>query len=536
MSADPATIAGIALAIPGIIDLCIKYADFVAEKIEHSVNTEYHVNFRQLNIKTKLRDIRSQLDYLEKLSGADLIRFEYEIEELSLCARSLESTLESIQRRPSRLRWALRERQRVDALLKSVREAHIAFNLKLTVIIIEKSAIWNADRALTKREDGNFLPTPPIHAEQRELAPPGLYIHSIERRVERDQAPSIPMHIQDMLSTAQPLLGSDVKIVTSPCGGYYIVEERRYFGLDHEEIQATKERVRDVVATLHQSDPAIRELVSQKTSIAHCMGFVSNDRTQTLHLLFNTSSRAKTVNSLRRLLSSSTSYTLNERIQLARMIATAVLNTHNYRYVHKNIRPSNILCILEGEPRVSQNQPNGSLPLELGQALLVGYSDARLGSAGSQRAGPEVILDEIYVHKTRGHQDPSKNQKHSFLHDVYSLGVCLLEIGLWKSLIVPGNSNSESWVLNVKDFRFLASDLPDRQAFLEGLQNKFESVARYHLPRKVGQKYADVVVACLRRLDETEGNSKTSESDQDSVQVGFRYIDRIMRGLWDISI
>ena len=66
--------------------------------------------------------------------------------------------------------------------------------------------------------------------------------------------------------------------------------------------------------------------------------------------------------------------------------------------------------------------------------------------------------------------------------------------------------------------------------------NKFESVARYHLPRKVGQKYADVVVACLRRLDETEGNSKTSESDQDSVQVGFRYIDRIMRGLWDISI
>lgn len=34
MSADPATVAGITLAIPGIIDLCIKYAGFLTEKYE----------------------------------------------------------------------------------------------------------------------------------------------------------------------------------------------------------------------------------------------------------------------------------------------------------------------------------------------------------------------------------------------------------------------------------------------------------------------------------------------------------------------
>jgi len=230
----------------------------------------------------------------------------------------------------------------------------------------------------------------------------------------------------------------------------------------------------------------------------------------------------KTINSLRRLLSSS----------------TAVLNTHSYRYVHKNIRPSNILCITEfreGESRALQNQPNDSLPKELGQALLVGYSDARLSSAGSRRAGPEVILDEIYVHKTRGHKDSSQNQKHTFLHDVYSLGICLLEIGLWKSLIVPERSNSESWVLNVEDFPFLKYNPSDRQKFLGALRELFEKVASYYLPRKVGQKYADVVVACLKGLDDTEGDVKL-ECNKDSVELGFRYIDRIIRGLWDISI
>jgi len=224
----------------------------------------------------KLRDIRSQLNYLEKLSDDDLIIFGYEIEELSICARSLESTLKSTQRRPSGLRWAFWEKQRVDALLKSVRDAHMAFYLKLNIVMIEKSAVWDSRRSWAKRGNENSPPTP-MHAEHGELAPPRLYIHFIERRVEHASTPTISMDIQNILSSAEQLLGSEVKIVPFRGGGFYIVEERGLFGLDHKEIQATKERVRDVAATLHQSDPAIRELVSQRTGIAHCMGFTSND-------------------------------------------------------------------------------------------------------------------------------------------------------------------------------------------------------------------------------------------------------------------
>jgi hypothetical protein len=231
-----------------------------------------------------------------------------------------------------------------------------------------------------------------------------------------------------------------------------------------------------------------------------------------------------------------------------------VLNTHNYRYVHKNIRPSNILCITDfkdGESRDSQSRSNAPLPSELGRALLVGYSDARLYDAGTRCMGPQQVGDEIYVHRSRGHQDATQNKKHSFLHDVYSLGVCLLEIGLWESLLLPASNSSDPWVLNVKAFHFLKFEEGDKQDFLREVQINLEETARYHLPRRMGQKYADVVIECLTGLEGSLGEEgrgflgedergslgeKGRNSDQDSVQLGFEYIDRVIRRLSNISV
>ena len=178
-------------------------------------------------------------------------------------------------------------------------------------------------------------------------------------------------------------------------------------------------------ATLQQSDPAYRQWISEHTGIAHCIGFASNDDTDKLHLLFSTNSRAKSVNSfvhfsfgLERK-APRPIYTLNEKLELARMVATAVLNTHNYRYVHKNIRPSNILCVTEFKDGESQsNAQRASLPYELGRALLVGYSDARESSAGTERLGPQHVGEEIYIHRSRGNEDAELNARHTFLHDV----------------------------------------------------------------------------------------------------------------------
>jgi hypothetical protein len=560
MPLDPGSISGIVLAIPGIIDLCIKYAESIAEKIEAARNSDQQTSFRQLNIKGKLWDVKHHLHAFEKLTPDELVRFEFEIEELSLSVDSLKAKLQLMERRPSGWRWALIEKRRIDNLLRSVQEAHTSFHSKLTLVLVERSAFGVPETGINDFE--SFTPTPVADDGRYEISPASVFVDSIGRRHNHVLAPDIPTDIQKLLPAATPLPGSAVKTLPFPDGrgGFYIVEERGYRGLESDEQESTIARIRDVAATLHQSDPVRREWMSEHTGIAHCVGFASNDRTKTLQLLFNTSDRAKTINSLRGLLlrpSSGTPrpiYTLNEKIQLAQMVATAVLNTHNYRYVHKNIRPSNILCITDfkdGESRGSQSRSNTPLPSELGRALLVGYSDARLYDAGTRRMGPQQVGDEIYVHRSRGHQDATQNKKHSFLHDVYSLGVCLLEIGLWESLLLPASNSSDPWALNDKAFRFLKFEGGDKQEFLRKVQINFEETARYQLPRRMGQKYADVVVECLTGLEGKSGGDDRGffggdesgplgeegrSSDQDSVQLGFAYIDRVIRRLSNISI
>jgi hypothetical protein len=558
MPLDPGSVSGIVLAIPGIIDLCIKYAESIAEKVEAARNSDQQTSFRQLNIKGKLLDVKYHLYAFKKLTPDELMRFEFEIEELSLSVDSLKAKLKSMEHRPSGWRWALIEKRRMDNLLRSIQEAHTSFHSKLTLVLVERSAFGVPETLVNDLE--SFAPTPEAHDEQYEIPAASVFVDSIGRRRNHVLAPAIPTDIQKMLSGATPLPGSAVKTLPFPdvSGGFYIVEERGYRGLESDERESTIARIRDVAATLQQSNPARRDWMSEHTGIAHCVGFASNDQTKTLQLLFNTSDRAKTINSLRGLLlrpspgTPRPTYTLNEKIQLARMVATAVLNTHNYRYVHKNIRPSNILCITDfkdGESRDLQSPSNAPLPSELGRALLVGYSDARLYDAGTRRVGPQQVGDEIYVHRSRGHQDAAQNKRHSFLHDVYSLGVCLLEIGLWESLLLPAGNSSDPWVPNVKAFRFLKFEGGDKQDFLRKVQINFEETARYQLPRRMGQKYADVVIECLRGLEgnlgeedggflgEDERCSLGKEGrSSDSVQLGFKYIDRVIQRLSNISV
>ena len=100
MPLDPGSVSGIVLAIPGIIDLCVKYAESIAEKIEAARNSDQQTSFRQLNIKGKLCNVKYHLYAFKKLTTDELIRFEFEIEELSLSVNSLKVKLKSMECHP----------------------------------------------------------------------------------------------------------------------------------------------------------------------------------------------------------------------------------------------------------------------------------------------------------------------------------------------------------------------------------------------------------------------------------------------------
>ena len=106
-------------------------------------------------------------------------------------------------------------------------------------------------------------------------------------------------------------------------------------------------------------------------------------------------------------------------------------------------------------------------------------------------------------------------------------------------------------MLNVKAFTFLEQrEGVDKQDFLQEVQIHFEELARYQLPRRIGQKYTDAVLECLTglegRLDEIgdgngQGNNSSSRpqwrvSGRDNVELGLNYIDRVMARLVNISM
>jgi hypothetical protein len=157
MSADPATIAGIALAIPGIIDLCIEYAGFLIERYESAREHKHQIGASLVVLKNKLSDIVARLGALDELTDDEKLLFAHEFQELSECVQALRLRLESINRAPPSWKWALVDKRTVDRLLKRVQRAYDAFALKYILLAVENSRLFRQDRRDGSRINGPYF-------------------------------------------------------------------------------------------------------------------------------------------------------------------------------------------------------------------------------------------------------------------------------------------------------------------------------------------------------------------------------------------
>ncbi|MCJ1359280.1 MAG: hypothetical protein MMC33_009281 [Icmadophila ericetorum] len=70
----------------------------------------------------------------------------------------------------------------------------------------------------------------------------------------------------------------------------------------------------------------------------------------------------------------------------------------------------------------------------LGTPYLVGWQYARRGLSSSQWGLPSYWIAAFYQHPSwQTGSDVTSEYKYNIGHDIYSFGVCLLEIGLWDS-------------------------------------------------------------------------------------------------------
>lgn len=177
---------------------------------------------------------------------------------------------------------------------------------------------------------------------------------------------------------------------------------------------------------------------------------------------------------------------LGERFELAKALASTVFEIHNIGWVHKNIQPKNILFW----PRHGTNdEPNIMKP------YVLGFDISRPDLPGEMSEKPPVSPeDDLYRHPDyKG--EKSNSFQPSF--DIYSLGIVLFEVALWRSV---GSYKHRASQLNV-DF--------DDPEFIE------KTVVMgpvMELKRYTGNRYRDVVMACLSR--EFDGVWKENTGDR----------------------
>jgi hypothetical protein len=134
--------------------------------------------------------------------------------------------------------------------------------------------------------------------------------------------------------------------------------------------------------------------------------------------------------------------------------------------------------------------------------------------------------------------------KYQMQHDIYSLGVVLLEIGLWTSFILHGE-DPETTTRTPNPILDPQHPGHPRNPLGFSTENKkmLEKLAETQLPMLLGSRYTGIVLQCLQCFDDvdeqgegTEGSGETYWTDEDGVVVGVRYIENILEKMQEITI
>ncbi|KAI0148959.1 hypothetical protein BJ166DRAFT_469912 [Pestalotiopsis sp. NC0098] len=256
---------------------------------------------------------------------------------------------------------------------------------------------------------------------------------------------------------------------------------------------------------------------------------------QSLNLVFSLPTDAGKPRSLRQDLMQPQSFSLSRILDLARRLAGAISFVHTCDFVHKNIRPETIISF--GNHSAPKRGPV--------QTYLLGFDSFRNVNFHTLHRGDAAWERDLYRHPSR--QGLFAQDNYVMQHDVYSLGVCLLEIGLWNSFVDydPADRELDDIPPKPKPSTALGMQIEDFEPKSTGAISSYNHVkdhlvalATSKLPLRMGDKYTSVVVTCLTCLDEGNedfGDDKEMQ-DEDGILVGVRFIEKVLLRLNEISL
>jgi serine/threonine protein kinase len=514
-------IPGLVLAIPPLLDLTATYTGKLVSKIRTYKQAKelYHADLELHNIQTGQLVIC--LDYVRDVTPKlrqDLTGLLHQT--LSRLTKSLEVALATLERGI--------EKDGSIRRLWYTAYGKVALKRDLDVVGKDQELFQRAIQLATLFGGpgvAGYLTSDRLSGS-RALARVQRLREAIQSRLRDDaNTPNMLISEHDIPSGKKRRLPySDIQIILSEGTGSprAIVEYRPQNTPDTRNI-------RDIALILSGTDTSM--------AMMRCRGFRPLPAASRSELLFPIPQSSAKVSTLRELLlapenDAGVRFSLNSRITLAQRLATAVLFIHTAKLVHKNIRPENIL-IFETTDNASTIAELSST-VELGDSFLMGFDLARREDEVSARAGDDKWYKNIYRHPQRQGVHPEVD--FNMLHDIYSLGVVLLEIALWRSFVLIDEDavGGPQYRENREACRFFDRKSKQLRDPLD-IWKLFIRRAEVAVSPAFGNRYRDTVLMCLRCLDGGFGDP-TELVDQDGVLVGLVYIERVLTTLDEIIV
>ncbi|KAF2848105.1 hypothetical protein T440DRAFT_429324 [Plenodomus tracheiphilus IPT5] len=271
--------------------------------------------------------------------------------------------------------------------------------------------------------------------------------------------------------------------VLSHLGINHLVEFRNYAPDKHEHVPLegrTHERVERLAYLLRQrKDPLLHALP--------CDGWTIDAERNQVAFLFAVPKDTEGMPSSLLSVYENQAFrpSLGERFNLAKGLANSVSELHLVKWVHESIRSENILLLLRsGSPDVSTSAPTR---LDFSQPWVMGFEFSRPELDFSSGRSDNDVARNVYRHPER-QKHPQK--PFAKIHDIYALGVVLLEIGLWRPVLS------------------LEKDSFKRVSDPRTIQNYLIKKAEKSLPFQMGDRYKDIVVRCLTGNFDVDDDNK----------------------------
>lgn len=309
-----------------------------------------------------------------------------------------------------------------------------------------------------------------------------------------------------LLPARDPIMMSTTHIGRLQGGDEVLVDV--FKGRKEHDVTAITKDVVGLARVLSKIDPLAFGLFKCR---GVCQTFQASEA-PTFEFVFEIPAGMSEPRSLRSILMDGSRMPLNEKFALAKSLARSVIYVHMSKFVHKNISPETILLLRDRAGN-------------LGSSFLTGFQSFRFASGMTILYSDDDWKKNLYRHPRRQGEKPE--DKYKMHHDIYSMGVVLLEIGLWSSFVV---SQSGVEAPNHPDLleKFQIKNQNERA---RGVQETLAEIATSKLPYRMGERYKHIVVDCLTCLDDDNSFGDPKEFGEDDTDLGIRYMEHVRPSL-----